>query len=828
MTKVNGSPLRVVRLTDEQQRIVDHDLGPALVFAVAGAGKTTTMVRRIERLVRERVFKPERILATSFSKATVTDLKKALAAFPHAGAVQVKTLHGLAYGILRDAQKLGYGPELKLPEDVESAPHGILNGALKLARSSRVPFLADLDTLDREDFFAYVGGCKATLTFTRERYQELPVGTKATEAQPPSSLSWYLGLFKLYERVRLETGVLTFDDLVPEAWARLILHPALSKRHQDKLDAVLVDEFQDTNLSQVELLDILVSSHKNVMVCGDDDQGIFGFRKASNSFILGFAKRYGAVSYRISDNFRCFAEHTVLANHVIQRNKVRAPKQLSPARGFGGDTVIESHESAEEMGIQIAENVRNAIDKGLRPDQIAVLVRLYAETGVVETALIEEGIPYQIVGNVPFYDRPENTLLFKYLQVALIERRAASGAISAADKALLSDVWWDVLRIPKRYVRRDASDTLLRSILIHETPPSVALLTAGGVSGFAGPKLVALGQTLGWLVEAIDKGTSAYTLLLELESRLEYKKFLLENSGFVETGQGKAQTVEAFIEYARGKGDAVALLSQIERARAIHNGMRGSQVVISSIFRAKGLEWPHVIVPAVNYGHIPAAGNDTDLSEERRLFYVALTRTKATLELHVVKHRPPSIFMEGLGSLRNAAQASREAFATPLNQWGAAEAVAVVDVYRYLERYVNVWSGMEPPVHQQLAKWVLAANKAWSMKSTTPLPRELERRLMQIAAPGEAEIRACARKLGVQQRLDEQAFPKPVQAQRRLYDPQRDGHLERGTRVWHKLHGSGKVTYVAIEKGGEVVEVAFDKGRTAKFMAALAGLDILE
>ena len=826
MTRIADNTPAVVRPTDEQQQIIDHDFGPALVFAVAGAGKTTTMVRRIERLVRERIFKPERMLATSFSKATVNDLKKALSAFPHASTVQVKTLHGLAYQILRDAQKLKLGPELKLPEDVEKAPHTILNGALNLARSSRASFLAELDSLDREDFFAYVGGCKATLAFPRGRYKELPRGSMATEAQPPSTLSWYLGLFKLFERVRLDMGVLTFDDLVPEAWARLVQYPALAKRYQDLYDTVLVDEFQDTNLSQVELLDILVSSHKNVMVCGDDDQGIFGFRKASNSFILGFAKRYGAVSYRISDNFRCFAEHTILANHVIQRNKVRAPKQLSPVRGFGGMTVIASHDSADEMGTRIAGNIRNAIDQGLRADQVAVLVRLYAETGAVETALIEEGIPYQIVGNVPFYDRPENTLLLKYLQVALIERRTAAGSISAADKAQLSEVWWDVLRTPKRYVRRDAADTLLRDILIHDTPPSVALLTAGGMSGFAGPKLVALGQTLTWLVEAMEKGTSAYALLLELETRLEYKKFLIENSGFVETGQGKAQNVEAFIEYARGKGDVTFLLAQIERARAAHNGTRGSQVVISSIFRAKGLEWPHVIVPAVNYGHIPAAGNDTDLSEERRLFYVALTRTKATLELHVVKTRPPSIFMEGLNNLRNAAQASREAFSRPVEQWGATEAVAVAEVYRYLERYVDVWSGIAATEQQQLAEWVLAANKAWGMKSTSPLPRYLERQLSQVAPPDEVKVNTCAQKLGVLHRLGKEASPKPTTNQRRPYNFKRDGRLERGTQVWHKLHGSGRVTHTGTEQVGEVVEVAFDKGRTAKFVAELAGLEI--
>ena len=790
MSKVIGSAPATVQLTDEQQRIVEHDSGPALVFAVAGAGKTTTMVRRIERLVRERIFKPERILATSFSKATVTDLKKTLAVFPHASTVQVKTLHGLAYGILRDAKKLKLGPDLKLPEDVESAPHAVLNGALSLARSSRASFLAELDSLDREDFFAYVGGCKATLAFTRERYRELPPASVATVAEPPSTLPWYLGLFHLFEKVRLELGVLTFDDLVPEAWVRLVQCPALAKRYQDLYDAVLVDEFQDTNLSQVELLDILVKGHKNVMVCGDDDQGIFGFRKASNTFILGFSKRYGGATYRISDNFRCFAEHTILANHVILRNKVRAPKQLSPVRGFGGQTLIASHESADDMGMRIAENVRKAIDGSLRGDQIAVLVRLYAETGVVESALIEEGIPYRIVGNVPFYDRSENTLLLKYLQVALIEHRAVSGPISASDKAQLSELWWDVLRTPKRYVRRDAADTLLRNILIHDTPPSVALLTAGGMSGFAGPKLVALGQTLTWLVDAIEKGTSAYALLLELEARLEYKKFLLENSGFVETGQGKAQNVEAFIDYARGKGDAASLLSQIERARAAHNSTQGSQVVISSIFRAKGLEWPHVIVPAVNYGHIPAAGNDTDLSEERRLFYVALTRTQATLELHMVKNRPPSIFMEGLNNLRNAAQASREAFGKPVGQWGATEAVAVAEVYRYLERYVEVWSGIAATERQQVAEWVLAANKAWGMKSTSPLPHYLERQLSQVAPLDEAKVNTCGQKLGVLHRLGKEASPKPTTNQRRPYNFKRDGRLERGTQVWHKLHGS--------------------------------------
>jgi len=591
---------------------------------------------------------------------------------------------------------------------------------------------------------------------------------------------------------------------------------------------VLVDEFQDTNLSQVELLDILIAPHKNVMVCGDDDQGIFGFRKASNRFILGFAERYGAVTYRISDNFRCFAEHTVLANHVIHRNKQRAPKHLSPVQGFGGETLIEAHESGEVMGASIARNIRTAIDEGLRPDQIAVLVRLYAETGVVENALIEEGIPYQIIGNVPFYDRPENTLLLNYLQVALIDRRAAAGPLSAADKAVLSEVWWDVLRTPRRYVRREASDALLRDMLIQGTPPSVVLLTAGGSSRFAGPRLVSLGQTLAWLGEAAAAGTGAHTLLLELERRLEYKQYLLDNSGFAETRQGRAQTVEAFIEYARNKGDAEAFLGHIERARVGHASTTstGAKVVISSIFRAKGLEWPHVIVPAVNYGHIPAAGRDTDLSEERRLFYVALTRTKARLELHVVKNRAPSIFMEGLSALAVDVRRSREAFAKPVAAWEAKDALAVVKVYRYLDRFVSTWSGLGEGEQAQVAGWMLAANKAGGMASKSPLPREVERRLSQVAALDEAKVQGCSQALGVAQRLSVKT-PPVKEPQRRPYDLQRDGLLARGTQVWHKLHGSGKVKGCGVERSLQFVEIAFDKGRTVKLPLAHAALEIL-
>jgi DNA helicase II / ATP-dependent DNA helicase PcrA len=134
------------------------------------------------------------------------------------------------------------------------------------------------------------------------------------------------------------------------------------------------------------------------------------------------------------------------------------------------------------MGIKIAKNIKEAIQAGTSPQDIAVLVRLYAETGVIEYGLIEQGIPYEIVGNVPFYDRPENKLLVKYLLVAQIERRMQErdGKLAADELAQLTEVWWDVLRTPKRYLSREQSESILREVLTRATPPSAALLMASG------------------------------------------------------------------------------------------------------------------------------------------------------------------------------------------------------------------------------------------------------------------------------------------------------------------------------------------------------------
>ncbi len=199
-----NTPPDLLTLTDEQQRIVKHDFGPALVFAVAGAGKTTTLVRRIERLVREGVFSPKRILATSFSRATVADLKRALGAFPHADRVNVKTLHGLSYEIIQDAIRAGL-LHLKVPENIEAIPQGILNRTFSAARAAGVPFLGFWQNSLREH--VRVIRCLAPIA-TRRKQKNL--------TDPPSlAISAINALAVLRHSTREQAHLLTTSNSPP-------------------------------------------------------------------------------------------------------------------------------------------------------------------------------------------------------------------------------------------------------------------------------------------------------------------------------------------------------------------------------------------------------------------------------------------------------------------------------------------------------------------------------------------------------------------------------------------------------------------------------------
>lgn len=713
-----------IKLTEQQCAIVSHNHGPALVFAVAGAGKTTAMVQRIERLVRDKVFAPEHILATSFNKAANDEIQTTLRQKSACAPVNVKTLHALGFQIIRQAAKLGYLPNVqvdKVNEHVEALDRQLLYTTLARAREQHVRYSSELNNLDHDDFLTYIGACKGNLHYADLAQADLPAPAHkiAKQAVAPKHFSWYRDLYRHYEEVRKAQGHITFDDMLMTGWEVLIKHADILAELRRQYQCVLVDEFQDINLAQAEVLDLITKPRHNYMAIGDDDQTIYEWRGANPSFILNFEKRYAAKVYLMTDNFRCKAAQVALANRVIEHNRLRRPKQMQLTQGFDGDAQLHVVADAEQMAQQIVQTIKTALRSGYTARDVAILVRIYAQTPPIEQFLIVEQIPYQIAGGDPFYQRAEVLVLLDYVQLAQLETKLQSdGSLTAEQQQQFRRAWSSVYNRPTRYLSRVLADKVAQVVTTRHTPITRALISA---ANGAGERMVEpirkFAADLQWLATALNSPRAAeraaFEILQQLEERLQYRAHLKASSGFPETGAAKAANVTALIAYARNKGSMEQFLqhlAQIAAARAQVNPNEQPAVTITTMFRAKGLEWPLVFVPNCNQGTIPYERSQ-HLEEERRLLYVAITRAKKFLHLYTLQGQPLSQFLEEANCAQTltAVQSIQRALQSEPGAWRAEEMLGMaVDARRlHLVDYFNRWWDAPVAQKQQLAQAVM-------------------------------------------------------------------------------------------------------------------------
>jgi DNA helicase-2/ATP-dependent DNA helicase PcrA len=717
-----GAP---VSLTEQQQAIVQHGYGPALVFAVAGAGKTTTMVQRIARLVREGLFAPEQILASSFNKSANEEIVAKLKLHTGCQRVQVKTLHALGYLIIREAQRAGHLRHLQAAgqqESVEALDRQLLYKTLAIARQKRVRYADELNRFDHEDFLTYVGACKGNLHYADLSATQLPASacTVAQQARAPNGLAWYLDLYRLYEELRRSEGLLTFDDMLMTGWEALMRHTeilaALRRQHQ----CILVDEFQDINLAQSEILDLLTAPQRNYMAIGDDDQTIYEWRGASPRFILEFAQRYQAQVYLMTDNFRGKAPHLALANRVIEHNQVRQPKAIGLTQGFDGYAYLHLLDSAEALGQQIGNEITANLSKGYTVKDMAILVRIYAQTPPIEQALIQRAIPYEVVGGEPFYERAEVRLLLDYCHVAQVEQLLHREApLSQEQLHAFKRAWFNIYNQPTRYLSRALAEKIGEFVTQQKLPVSRALAAAShDVPDRLARALHKLADDLKWLAQALAPrrggAPSALEVLQQLENRLQYRAYLKQSSAFPETGAAKAAGIVAFIDFAQGKGDLAHFIHHLEALSAARQqperGKAQPTVTITTIYRAKGLEWPLVFVPNCNAGALPYE-RMASLEEERRLLYVAITRARQTLYLSALRNQPLSPFLEearAVQTLTSVAAIQRALTQAP-HAWHMEEMVglALESQRLHLGNYFRRWWNAPIEQKQRIARLAL-------------------------------------------------------------------------------------------------------------------------
>ena len=428
MDAISGT--QYAQLTPEQRAAVEHERGPAVALGVAGSGKTTVAVYRVARLVEKEIFEAERILLAALNGATAADLRQRLARHPGCGQVQIVTLHALGRSAVQSAY--GQGHLRTLAPDwerrIRSAGELVLQRTLEEARREETEFVTELETLEPEDFLKWVTVCKGNLRYAEPSaltgvlaYNEL-----VSQATPPDHLPWYLDLFDLYERVRQRMGLITSDDQLLTGWEMLYQHGTVVHRIRDRFDCIVADEFQDLNLAQSEILDLLSHPHLNYMAVGDDDQAIHESNGASPRYLTGFAQRYSARRFPLGQNFRSKAGSLMLADAVIRGNRRRIRKSLRLTQGLGGRMEVVGLRSAREMAAAMVDDVHKRHAAGTPYRNMAVLVRTFAQTPPVEQAFVVADIPYSILGQQPFYKRPEVQTLIDYCRLAYMDSQLAA------------------------------------------------------------------------------------------------------------------------------------------------------------------------------------------------------------------------------------------------------------------------------------------------------------------------------------------------------------------------------------------------------------------
>ena len=609
----------VLSLNPPQRQAVTHEKGPLLIFAGAGSGKTRVLTMRIANLIQAGVTEPERILALTFTNKAAREMRSRLA--EELGAPQpgmwIGTFHAIAARMLRqDAEKLGYRPGFAIFDEDDS--RSILKRALSDLeadpRKNPLPPLAEA-----------ISKAKAELL----RPPDL-IGKKAADRVLKA-------VYERYQELSRESNGMDFDDLILNLVHLLKDHPSVREEWRGRFDQVLVDEYQDTNRAQYELLIQLAGGHRNLTVVGDDDQSIYAFRGADVRNILGFQRDFPeARVVKLEQNYRSTQAILDVAHAVIRHNPERSEKRLWTDHGAGRRPVLvlapDDVEEARFAASEIAALVEN---EGLGYGDFAVLYRTNAQSRPFERALLEQRIPYNLVGGLRFWDRREVKDVVAYLRllvnpsdavsfdrVANVPKRrisdrtvqAAIGAAADGGTSIL-EICGTAAQVP---VRPEAQEALAR--FQGEVAPLLAEAATRKPS-----ELVQLVIRRCNLAEHYDDGTAGAKARLD---NLEDLRDIARDYDRHPAPRGLERMLTD-----------IALTSDVDDVDQTRQ-----RVTLITLHMAKGLEFPAVFLSGLEDKMLPherALSEARGLEEERRLCYVGITRARSRLYLGVANLRSP-------------------------------------------------------------------------------------------------------------------------------------------------------------------------------------------
>ena len=592
----------------EQRQAIEHGEGPCVLLAQAGSGKTRALVHRIVQLVGRGV-PEEEILAVTFGRQTRIEMNDRLVKLG-IGESRVSTWHSLCLQILKE-DHTRY--EYWTIDD-----HNRARYVLKEAIGHKY---LDWAGADLGEVSRYVGLCKANLI--------LP-GTEQALAYAKSLFDeWKVAAeaYVQYQELIEQQALLTFDDFLVFAWQHMAGDEHTRRRWAARWKYVLQDEAQDANLAQVTIAEMLARDHRNYMVVGDLAQAIFGFRGSKPDYLAQFAEIWGARTISMCRNYRSGSAIVRVANDIIRPAEIRAPEDMLAERGVEGAVDVSESEDFDEEGRVLADWVEGLVGaNGAQYGDCAALYRTNAQSRALEEALLSRKIPYVVVGGSAFYERREIRDLLAYLRVA-----TRSGEVDSVKHCINS---------PFRFLGKAFVERVVDAWIPEMDPTEIVRMVANG----PGIQRRQVSSAMEWasliqeLRGLLHNGPA--NLLAYVVNRTRYLDWVKRDEGDESVENDRAQSVQEMLRTSVRFATAESLLNYVDEAiRAAKRQGRGKsakgRVILSTIHKAKGLEWPHVFVAGCNDGLLPHAYGDPE--EERRLMYVATTRARDGLVLSYVR-----------------------------------------------------------------------------------------------------------------------------------------------------------------------------------------------
>lgn len=633
-------------LNPAQRAAVECIHGPLLVLAGAGSGKTRVVTERIAHML-ELGIPPRTILAVTFTNKAAREMRERIAGLVgHQAAKEltVCTFHRFGLDVLSaETEALGLrGTRFSILDQADAT--GLLREAMRSVNAGK--------NFDYGAILTRISHIKSSFMDPDTWLDRQCAGAGIDAYDEISAV-----VYPKYQSMLRAMQAFDFDDLicaVVELWRA---RPDVLERWRNHYRYLTVDEYQDTNPSQLELVRLLATEHRNLCVVGDDDQSIYSWRGADIRNILDFERHFkGAQVVRLEENYRSTKPILDLANAILAGSTAkRMGKTLRAQSEAGERPLLWVAADAEREAAQVASEIRALIHvERRRPSDIAILYRSNQQATWMETALRELGIPLRVVGGQQFFERKEVKDVLAFLRLL----------IAPHDELALRRI----VNVPARGIGESSVEKLAQAATAQGTTLSDMVTAPHRVQGLSAAAVEGcreLSRLLSTARHQLQSGSNAGVVARELVEGLKLREDVLASSSSASSSARRWENVEQFLRQlerrdAQSKGD-MATFSEYLRLLMLRDGAEaetpGDVVTLSTIHGAKGLEWPHVFLVGLEEGFMPHGRSVSDratdfvpigrdggdsVEEERRLFYVAVTRARERLYMSRAKSRGPA------------------------------------------------------------------------------------------------------------------------------------------------------------------------------------------